>query len=158
MAGDGDAKRAWVERVLGISFGGASGVAEPPAPPANWKAARGAWQQASEAVDGQISGLQSALRATGDPELVQIAEFGLNALTAGFKTKLMAALFELGDIGPAAAPAAARKAVVAVQGLKTVIASDPRVDACDSNPAGVAVSIRATLMPALDGLLAGLAV
>jgi hypothetical protein len=44
-----------------------------------------------------------------------------------------------------------------VQGLKTAIAADPRVAACDSNPSGVQVSIRATLVPALDGLVAVLA-
>ncbi len=145
-------KQAWIERVLGIDLDDEEPDTEIP----DWATARGAWREASEAVDKQISGLQKALRDTGDPELVQIAEFGLNAMTDGYKTSLTAALLELGDAGPTASPAAAQKALSAVEGLRSAISEDPRVAACDSNPSGVQVSIRATLFPALDGLVSAL--
>jgi hypothetical protein len=87
---------------------------------------------------------------------VQIAEYGLNAMTDGYKTGLTAALLDLGDGGPSASPTAAQKALSAVQGLKSALASDSRVDACDTNPSDAKVSIRATLFPALDGLVSAL--
>lgn len=154
MPGGDDAKRAWIEHVLGVRIAG-EGPA-PPRPAAGWRGARESWQQASEAVDNQISGLQSALLATQDAELKEIAEFGLNAMTGGYKVRMMAALADLGDAGPAASQDGAAKALALVQGLKSQIESDERVAACDANPFGVAIAIRATLGPALDGLAAAL--
>ena len=155
MSGSATSKRAWVEQVLGYRFrrsdplktGGGAG---------QWKAARQAWQTASDTVDGQLSALQSALRQTGDPELIEIAEFGLNAMTANHKTRLLTMLVELGDAGPDIARRTGPKAISLLEEFQAHIESDPRIAACDANPADVPVSIRTTLGPALAGLQAAL--
>ena len=113
--------------------------------------------EASDTVDEQIGALQRVLRATEDPELHEIAEFGLNAMTGGFKTKLRAALLDLGDTSPENGSPQAAKALAAVRGLQEAIAADPRVAACDNNPGGVKVAIRATMLPALNQMQAALA-
>ncbi len=139
-------QKAWVGQVLGVAFAGhvASGAGSD----ADLKQAASAWQDAIETVDAQISALQRVLSADGDSELKEIAEFGLNAVTGGFKVKLMAALMgaERGD--------AKSKQTLAglIPGFRTHLATDERVEACDDNPFDVPMSIRATLIPALDQL------
>ena len=44
------------------------------------------------------------------------------------------------------------KLLKAIQEFRTHIETDERVEACDTNPYGVAMSIRATLGPALAAL------
>ena len=122
----------------------------PSASPDRWPAARVAWQDASDIVDGQISVLQVALRATNDDELHDIAEFGLNAVTANYKVRLMAAMREVDAGGPR------DKLAKLVDAFSQHIASDERVEACDDNHLGVPVSIRMTLGPALANMRAAL--
>jgi hypothetical protein len=124
---------------------------------ARWRAARETWSQASATVDGQISSLQSVLRASGTQTLVEIADAGLNGVTGNHKVRLMAMLTELGDGTPDAMAKAGPKARKLLEEFAGHIASDPRVAACDNNPFGVTVSIRATIGPALQGLQAALA-
>lgn len=140
---DADAKHAWVKRVLGVDVagGGDRGAAD-------LSAALAAWRQALDKVDGQISALQSVLRSSPDEDLHEIAEFGLNAITGSNKIKLQAALLEI----PAKKAVAARLAGA----FAAHLATDKRVAACDANPFGVALSIRATLVPALGALQAAL--
>jgi hypothetical protein len=147
------AKRAWIERVLGFQF--------PPQPTAagsgrEWQAARRAWDAAIQTVDRQISALQSVLRGSGDPELIEIAEFGLNAVTGDHKARLTALLTELGDGNLAVMERSGGKARALLAEFRTHIENDPRVAACDGNPTKVSVSIRATLAPALAALHAAL--
>lgn len=151
-----DEKAAWVQRVLGVTPGATGRGGDGALAARGWRQAREAWTTASETVDRQIGAHQGVLRLTGDPELIEIAEFGLNAMTGGFKTRLLAALMDMGDQDPAQAPQSARKALAAVQGLRGEIAADPRVAACDANPGGVPVAIQATLLQALDGLASAL--
>jgi hypothetical protein len=158
-----DPKRAWLERVLGLHFA----VPEfestaPPTAPASkddgrgfaelWAEAAARWRDASDNVDTQIGQLQRALKQTDDSELHEIAEFGLNGITGGTKVKLMAAIRELNSAGAALPLAAVGKARQAVAQFRDQINGDGRVDACDENPFGVAMSIRATFAPALAGL------
>jgi hypothetical protein len=126
-------------------------TSHPPAGPDGWPAARAAWQEASDTVDGQIAALQAALRATDDADLHDIAEFGLNAVTANHKVPLMAAIREVDTGGPR------DKLAKLVEAFSTHIATDERVEACDENHLGVPVSIRATLGPALATMRAALA-
>jgi hypothetical protein len=163
-----DAKRAWVERVLGTRFISPTdrpGVA-PTGKPANddrhdfarmWADAAARWRDASDAVDGQISQLQSALKQTDDEELHEIAEFGLNGITGGTKVKLMAAIREVSSAGATVPRTLVGRARQAVAAFGDQIDSDERVDACDENPFGVAVSIRASFAPALAALETALA-
>ncbi len=152
-------QNAWVGRVLGVTVSGASQGVSPgvslgvsPGGAAGFPAALAAWRDAAETVDGQIAQLARALRDTGDDDLADIAEFGLNAVTAGHKVPLMAALMMLGSGDPPAMAKFGAKALKTVQAFRGHIESDERVAACDDNPFGVAVSIRAMLGPALAGL------
>lgn len=137
-------QNAWVTRVLGVMFAEGGG---PEAPPSIAEAAT-AWRAAVEAVDVQIAALQSALRETDDEELHEIAEFGLNAVTGNYKVRLMAALM--------GAEQGSERDRTKLAGLiapfRNHLENDERVDACDENPFGVVMSLRATLLPALDSL------
>ncbi len=86
-----------------------------------WRAARAAWQSANDTVDGQLTVLFTALRASDDEVFRQIAELGPNALTGGFRNRMTAALT---DIGEADAPDFRKKAAKAagfVEKLRTQI-------------------------------------
>jgi hypothetical protein len=119
--------------------------------PGNWQAVRQTWQSASDAVDDQIAALQKALRESGDEEYQEIAEYGLNAITGNYKVRLMAAMREVDGGG------ARDKLAKLVDDFSQHIATDERVMAVDENPLKVAVSVRATLGPALEAMRAALA-
>jgi hypothetical protein len=143
----GVTKGAWVQRVLGVDVntGGQ---------PVSLADAIAGWQRALETVDGQIAALQKRLRAAPDPELQQIAEFGLGAMTGSHKVKTQAALLEVqaeAGAGRKAGGAARR-----VDAFLAHLASDARVAACDASKFGVPMSIRQTLSPALAALQAAL--
>jgi hypothetical protein len=137
-----------VERLLGKSGGDRA-----PSPAVGdflpkWKAARQAWRVAGEAVDGQIEQLRQALLKTGDAELKEIAEYGINGVTGNFKVPLMAAMIELDGHAANPGPAAAKVRTIAINFQKH-LESEDTVAACDENPFGVHVSIRKTLGAAL---------
>ena len=164
MSGGGDAKAAWVEQVLGVTVPRAAGqnpVSVTGAVTARWRAAREAWDAASDTVDGQIAALQAALRKSGDDTLEEIAEFGLNAVTGNHRVPLKAALFELGAAEPAALRKFGPKALGIIDDFRSYLESSEAVEVCDANPFGTPVSIRATLGSALaqmaDALRDGLA-
>jgi hypothetical protein len=122
--------------------------------PKLWADAVGAWRKASETTDVQIAALQRRLRASGDNELKEIAEYGLNGVTGGFKVKLLAMLQESAGGAPNASQAA--RALPIVNGFRAHIARDQRVQACDENPWNVPMSLRSTLGGALTQLDAAL--
>ena len=150
------ARREWVRSVLGIEIGKPPATSGAASGAADWKQAREAWDEAIEVVNRQIAQLQRVMKATDDEDLHEIAEYGLNALTGNRRVKLMAALMEIGDGAPDRMARARGKALAAIRGLRAHLDSDAQVRAFDSNPFGVAVSIRATLGGALDGLKAAL--
>jgi hypothetical protein len=115
-----------------------------------------AWQEARETVDGQIARLQKVLKESGDRDLFEISEYGLNGVMGNFKVRLMACLPELRAAQGDGLRAAAAKALPIASGLAQHVRSEPRIEACDDNPFGVAVSIRGTLGGALDRLTAAL--
>ena len=110
-----------------------------------------AWRQASEAVDGQVAQLQAVLKRSDDPDLHEISEFGMAALSGGNRTGLMAVAMEL-DRADAPPPALLKRAATIAGKFRAHLASDPKVRGFDSNPFGIHVSIRATLEPALQQL------
>jgi hypothetical protein len=140
----GDARSEWIERVLGVRVPTSGDVAEG----AGLRAAAAAWRGASDAVDGQIAKLQAVLRDSDDDELREIAEYGLNGVTGGFKVPLMAALqdAEKGD----QRGLTSLRAIIAA--FSAHLERDTRIAACDDNPFGIPVAIRATLGPALAQL------
>ncbi len=115
-----------------------------------WLSAVDAFAAATDTVNAQITQLQLALRETGDVDLLGIADSGLNALTAGTRVPLMAALMDAGSDG-ANIEAAAPKVLKAVAAFRTRL-NAPEIMACDSNPFGVEVSIADTFAAALDQL------
>jgi hypothetical protein len=150
MPGSKDAQNDWISRVLGFRFPrrNDSNLTQ------RWQAACARWRAANDAVDEQITDLQKTLRATGDEELREIADFRLSAVTGGFRTGVMAALIEIGNGDLAALRNHGAKTLNLLQGRHSQIEADKRVAACDSNPFGVLVAIRGTLGPALDDLAA----
>jgi hypothetical protein len=99
MSASADLRRAWVERVLGVSVGHREDGGKPGAGDitARLRAARAAWLTAIEMVDGQINALAAALQGTDDEDLHRIASTGLMTVTGRFRTRMMAALMGLGD-------------------------------------------------------------
>jgi tetratricopeptide (TPR) repeat protein len=148
-----DEANAAIDKALGLlaQTGASSGEISPEAL-AQWQEALQAWQQASDAVDGQIAKLQAALKATADEDFVEIADKGLNALTGNYRVRLMVILREAqSSQGPAFKKLAGKGAALA-KGFRDHLDSDERVEACDDNPFGVSVSIRPTLGAALAKL------
>jgi hypothetical protein len=144
---------------------GQPGTKPPPAPPPPGTqvpekatqqivAAVKGWQTASDIVDGQISSLQQKLIATKDKELIEIANFGMNAMTGNFKVKLMASMRELQSAQGPALRKAATKALPLATGLREHLDGDPRVIACDKDAKkfGVTTTINKTLGEALAKL------
>jgi hypothetical protein len=155
MASDVDAKGAWVARVLGVRVAsGQSGGGGDPL--ARVRAARAGWQSAVDTVDGQINALAKALRDSGDHDLGEIANTGLMTVTGGLRTKMMAALIDVGDSDIALVRKSGPKAASLAEKLAGTIGADERVAACDANDFGVPVTIQATLGGALAELAGAL--
>jgi hypothetical protein len=156
----------WVQRVLGVTLsapgqkGGANGAAP------GWQTARQVWQDANDAVNDQINGLRTALlnRARqGDDgmeglaeALGVIAENGLNAITEDHRVKLMAAVMQLGGGDVVAVQKFGAKALDMITAFQTFLDSSEKIEVCDANPFDAPVSIRATLGPPLQQMVAAL--
>ena len=149
MSSDEAAKKDWLQRVLGMQFTDVGSRTAPPRGPAPIGAKLlPIWNEAKEAVDAGIGKLQDVLRATGDEDLEQIAEFGLFGASKGQTVRLVAALHEA-DSGN---PAARGKVIDAVQSYRDFLDGAPIVDLIENNPFGVTVPMRATLGGALKEL------
>lgn len=111
-----------------------------------------AWRDAKEQADQQIEALRLALHKQGHARLKRIAEQGiteggLNALTGGRMVALWTALLE-GRQAPTDAAARLRIRQAAA-GLRDFIASDRRIDLCQSNPLTGPIALREPLVAAL---------
>lgn len=115
-----------------------------------WEQAKLAWQDALEVLDGQLEKLRQVLIGENDSELKDIAEFGLNAMTAGYRVPLQAAILDLDRATGDAKAKCASALQEHVREFRDHIDTDERVEACDNNPFNVPVTIRATLDPALE--------
>jgi hypothetical protein len=147
-----DAAAEWVKRVLNVDVPTTGGDAA--AGSDGVRQAIADWREALDRVDRQIAALQTALRSSPDPDLKDIAEIGLNAMTASHKIKIQAALMEI-ESGKAQM-GTMRAAMSQAAALRAHVASDLRFAACDGNPFGVSMSLRDTLLPPLDGLQSAL--
>ncbi len=138
-----DAQSEWVRRVLGFSFGASSEGTK------SAGAMMPVWMQAKEAVDAGLDKLHTALRRTGDEDLIQIADYGLYGVTQGQSVKLMAALTDADRSGT---PEAKQRVVKAAQNFRNYLDGAPVVDMIERNPFGVSVNMRQTLGAALAEL------
>lgn len=153
---DDQVKRAWVERVLGVSLPGED-QGDPPLTEAPGGAnARLVWQTAKEAVDEKLEQLAGAMRRFNDPDLNRIAEFGIFGLTRGEGVALNKALIEYDSAGPSARATASKKLRGAVAAYRGVLTQHPAIPQLDNNPFGVRPAMRATLGAALDRIEASL--
>ena len=108
------------------------------------------WLAAKETVDIGLGRLQAVLREFGDPELDQIAELGLNAVTDKSSVGLMVALREADAAGTDLAARA--RLAKAIQSYRSFLKENTIVQLIDANPFGVSLSLKATLGGALDSL------
>lgn len=136
-----DAKRTWIESVLGYRF---SDSPHRPAPPSILRALAD-FDAAQAQVDGQIGQLQVKLQNSPDAELRCIGQFGMNALTGNTRVKLQAALLELRTSLPQGNPKVIGNAARLAGQMADYLVHDIKVRACDRNPFKVQVSIAATL-------------
>lgn len=116
----------------------------------SWDAARSKWQNAEEAVSGQIKALQGAFRKSGLPALADVANIGLPALTGNTRTKVMASVFDVERIKDAPDAKVLSRAEKNLAAMAQHLKIDPRIQACDTNPFGIKMSIAATLGGAID--------
>lgn len=80
----------------------------------------------------------------------------MNGLTGNHRVPLMAKLLEIEQGGSAAIGTLGPAAIKLAEDFKAYLETDERVEVCDDNPFGVAVSIRSTLGAALGQLAAEL--
>jgi hypothetical protein len=111
-----------------------------------------AWQGAMASIDSQIAQLAAALKKTGDEDLMDIGDKGVNALTGNHKVRLMAILREVASGQPEVQRRTAAKGLPLVAKFRQHIESDERVAVCDANPFNVTVTIRKTLGDSLGQL------
>jgi hypothetical protein len=157
MAGDETAQRNWIRSVLGAEL-----PAKTPGPAGNrdnfarqWSAAKSAWIEAVETVDGQISALQAKMKASSDPDFQLIADRGLTALTGNHKTPVMTGIFDVDAAAGEGRGAAAAKLRSAVESFRQHVATDPRIGALDAEARtlfGAEVTIASGISGGLDAL------
>lgn len=108
------------------------------------------FRDAKDDVDAGLNKLGAALRATGDVDMLQIADYGLFGMTEGGGVGLLKALFDLRGAGPERREAALQAARQAAAKYRAAVLSDGIVDLVDANPFGVEVGIKSKLVAALD--------
>ena len=120
----------------------------------NWRDAYAAWQDAKDAIDGQLNALSGHLRRTDDKELIEIADKGLMRMTNDCFVPVRAAFMDFNMAKPADRLTLASAAIKRAAALRAQIESDERIAICEENPFGVDVTIRKTLTGALQGVVA----
>lgn len=141
--------------LLGLSAGTANAIATAADPGDLARAAKG-WNAAVEAVGRQLAQLGTALRATGDPRCLRIAEYGLSGLTQRESVGMRAALLEC-QANPAE-PKHRARLVAAIAAWRKLLAENALVPLLERNPLGVACAIRQPLdawLQALEAAAAG---
>lgn len=117
-----------------------------------FESARNQWNDAIDEVNQQLNALAARLRQSSDPRLHDIAEFGLAKIMAGHHVPLRAALLDVAGANTDQQGPVIAKTINILTGFENHLSSHPYVDACEKNPFGVTVQLRATLNPALKGL------
>ena len=162
----------WVRRALGLSVGEPGTIPSPPplrpetdgfgplttdlqSARKNLIGARDTMLAALSKADAQIRKLQAVLAVHPDPDLKDIAampELGINGLTGGYRARTLLMLRNLQDAPPEKLPTLLQRSRALVAGFNEHIRTSDRIEACDKNPLGIAVSVRALLGPALAEL------
>lgn len=127
--------------------------AQPAAKPSDvqeLQAAVEGYRSAFALVSRQLETLRKALLEDGDEDLIEIAEQGLNSLTADYRTPMEAALVEINTDSLEARQKLGETAAAFAAHLE----DDEAVAVTDDNFLGVKVTIASTLIPALRALSA----
>jgi len=120
-----------------------------------WAAARAGWREAIEAVDARIAKVRAQMLSSGNPDLLDIADRGLPALTENHKTPVSVAVIEVADSTGDKRQLSARQAMAAIRAFRAHIDTDPMVKVLDEqSPAafGVSLDIRADIGRGLAAL------
>lgn len=133
---DGEDESAWLDDELDVS-----GV--------NAGALLTAWQEAMGDVDPQLRKLIGELKKQKNPMLDEIADKGINAMTAGFRGKLQGALIEAKLSHGDRQTKALKKAVSLADKFVDVVYNDERFEAVDLNEWTGPLNVRNTLGRAL---------
>jgi hypothetical protein len=139
-----EAQANWVQRVLDVAVS----AAMPAVPP---RAALAIWGDAKDQVDQQLNTLYDVLKQTGIPVLTEVAG-QIESVLENYRVGLISTLMEYDRAGGAAKEKARAAALSAVNQHQTTLANDAHVTAADTNPFGVAVTVRTTLGAALTAL------
>ncbi len=142
-----EAQADWVRRVLGVAVSADPATAPAAAP----RATLAIWQEAKDAVDGQLAALYATLRQTGIPVLGIVADETEKVLAA-FRTRLTTALMNFDRAAGDAKEKARAAALEVASAYQTEIPVDKHGIGADTNPFGVTVTIRDTLGGALATL------
>jgi hypothetical protein len=142
----------WVKRVLGVDLSttgpkmtkptGTTGATIPVVR---------VWSDAKDQVDRQLNALYDVLRQTGIPVLTEVAG-QIESVLENYRVGLISALMEYDGAGGAVKEKARIAALSTVNQYQTRLANDAHVTAADTNPFGVAVTVRTTLGAALTAL------
>jgi hypothetical protein len=108
------------------------------------------WQQAKDTLNDQVSRLQSALRGRNNPDLLVIADKGLNGFTRRLQVGLQVALMNYDSVQGDARAQAKSRVLALVAEWRQFLQGDRFIQLIERNPFGVSVTIRATLGAALD--------
>ena len=157
MAEPVDATTVWCTRaraLLGLSAGKADSTTSGAGRGDLASAAKG-WNTAVETVGRQLAQLGAALRATGDPRCVRIAEYGLSGLTQRESVGMRVALLECQ--ADAAEPKHRARLVAAIAAWRKLLAENALLPLLARNPLGIACAIRQPLTAQLQALEAAAA-
>jgi hypothetical protein len=146
---DTEACDAWVSRVLNVTVprpADAGGVSAQPLAPI--------WNDAKETIDRAIEALRGPIGEFDDPLAQTLLERGLPSISGRLTVPLMAALMSY-DQRPG--PATARAILPRIEEMRAALASIPVVALLESNPFGVAISVKKPLLDALDRIAGAIA-
>ncbi len=136
-------KAEWIGRELGVDV-------SPPVELDDTVPILQIWRDAKEAVDVNLSRLQTALRLSETDLGATVADVGLAPFTRGLQVKLVAALMDYEHSGAGDRAAAASGVRAATASLREKLQGERVFRLLDSNPFGVPLAIRATLTGALN--------
>lgn len=138
-----DEHDAWLEHVLGFRI--------PQGAPSAGADVLATWRDAKDSVDGRLSVLSARLRATDDPDLERIADFGLFRIGTGEGVALTKALFDYSRAAPAEQAGPGKAVRAAVQKYRAALDTN-LVRLIDANPLDVEIGLEATIGGALDAI------
>ena len=162
MSRAADPAPASVEQAAGPGTAPPVAAQTPAARTDAWIHARDAWRDANDTLNGHLSALRVAIldyaatQVDDADAMAEVADKGLNALTADHRVKLMASIMAVGEGTPALIQTHGPRALEMIAAFRSFLASSEKVAVCEDNPFGVPVPIRATLVPALDEVAAAL--